>query len=746
MKKAQARLARKWYKELQEPITPATGSALKGRVIVIDPGHTNCSPGAEGPRRLITEADLNWQVASDLAKLLADAGARVKLTEPYGRPKPVAERNTDQDLDHRAQVSNQEQADLFVSVHHNWTDDMAVNRTEVYYRLEDSGPSHDAGGYALVHLTRNLGLDGSLQPANYRVLRLNTRPALLTEASYMSNPIQESLLNRNDKQRLEAQAIYLGIADYFAHGAPRFYLLTESTQITPYARPALKVRFRDRFSPDRNTFRSSFDGIPAKVEYSQFETACVVTPNQVLTNGRHAFRFEARNVQGNAGIPLEMNFVTDREPQRIVLTASPPACPPGDFAMEVCATVFDRDGQPVADTRRVSFSVDRVALGDSALHAAQARICLTRPQPGPVLVTAACGRASATQTFRFALPKTPLVQFRVVRSDNRQPLGQVVVRDDWRPDSSLTGTAGLVTLSPVPGSHDFTFTAPGYRTCDTGVRFAAQTALVCTIRLAPLLAGTLLEQRVAIDPAGCWELPDTSAELAEFNLSTARRLAALLELAGARVQVSRRPGQTIGRTERLAQAGPFKPYCYLKLSLRTRDPVKQTRIVNYPGSEVGQGLAMAIRNRLSGLAQLTNPVWAEERSYEILNAPCAAVGLYLRLNDTTQARAPVAGQRLADDLAREILLALAAQRGLDISPALRLNITGPRGRPLAEARAVIDGLLVYYADGKGDIVATVQPGAHDLEISGAGFKTLRSTFELKSGERTATRSFVLQPQ
>ena len=160
----QARTARDWYSSLQERIADFPTEPVKGRKIVIDPGHINCSTGAEGPKHRITEADLNWDVATVLVKLLNDAGATAVLTKTYGPPKPPDQRNFDADLDARADVANREQADLFISVHHNWTDDPAINRTEVYYKLGDDGPSRDAANYIMIHLGRNLGLDDRTAP------------------------------------------------------------------------------------------------------------------------------------------------------------------------------------------------------------------------------------------------------------------------------------------------------------------------------------------------------------------------------------------------------------------------------------------------------------------------------------------------------------------------------------------------------------------------------------------------------
>lgn len=742
----QARIARGWYTGLQERIADFPTGPVQGRRIVIDPGHTNCSPGAEGPKRKIIEADLNWGVAGNLAKLLNDAGAKAVLTKTYGPPKPLDQRNTDADLDQRAEVSNREQADLFVSVHHNWTNDPAVNRTEVYYKLDDDGPSRDAARYIQIHLSRNLGLDGELLPANFRVLRVNTRPALLTEASYLSNPNQESLLAIPEKQKLEAQAIYLGILDYFSRGVPVFQLLTPTGEISPYPRPQLKVRVRDRSGIDRSTVKASFDGQSARVEYLPGDSTLLIRPVQSLTNGRHTFRLAARNLKGNSGLPLVSSFTTDREPARVTLTVSPRTCPPGAIFAEVTARVLDEDGQPVADTRRISFTVGKTPFGDSALAGGVARIYVRRDKPELVAVSVRCGRATASTQVSFAAAKAPVVQFRVMRKGSRAPVPSARVRDDWREDVSAANRDGIVTLQPAVGRHSFTVTGSGYRRRVVDVLLVEKSAEYREVELEPLLSGALSGARIFLDPAGSYENPDTSHERIEFLLAIASRLARLLETSGAQVRVSRRPGQSATRTERLEQTGAFKTDYYLKLSCLSRPTGKNpiTRIGHYPGSVRGEGLARALSAQLGRVPDIAPPDVAEDRSNEVTNAPCPATAVYLRLTDTL-ARAP-GDTFFQNDIARQLLLGIAVQQGAALTCPVKFRVNDRQGKSVRKARITIDDLLRYGVDPWGELsLVGLDAGAHSIRIDAPGFTTVNSSFELKPGSPAPTLDFTLSP-
>jgi N-acetylmuramoyl-L-alanine amidase/putative methionine-R-sulfoxide reductase with GAF domain len=100
--------------------------------IVVDAGHGGWDLGTVGRRGLL-EKDLVLEIAQRLGKLLASRlGADVILT-----------RNDDSyiPLDERAGMANQAQADLFVSVHANYSDLPSARGVETYYTNFFSSPN-----------------------------------------------------------------------------------------------------------------------------------------------------------------------------------------------------------------------------------------------------------------------------------------------------------------------------------------------------------------------------------------------------------------------------------------------------------------------------------------------------------------------------------------------------------------------------------------------------------------------------
>ena len=104
---------------------------LKIGKIVIDPGHGGHDTGTIGPHGLL-EKDLVLDVSHRLAKLLdTRMGADVLLTRSDDTFVP---------LETRTAVANQEQADLFVSVHANSSRDADARGVETYYLNFTSSP------------------------------------------------------------------------------------------------------------------------------------------------------------------------------------------------------------------------------------------------------------------------------------------------------------------------------------------------------------------------------------------------------------------------------------------------------------------------------------------------------------------------------------------------------------------------------------------------------------------------------
>jgi N-acetylmuramoyl-L-alanine amidase len=222
---------------------------LRARVpkmrIVVDAGHGGWDLGTVGRRGLL-EKDLVLEIAQRLGKLLESRlGAEVILTRNDDNYIP---------LDERAGMANQAQADLFVSVHANYSDLPSARGVETYYTnffsspsakdLEMRDPDHSKSATAAVlsaaelHekieqsrrlaasvqrslygtlAVENPGLrDRGVKEASYVVLTETEMPGILAEVSFVSSPTDEQKLRSDGYREQIAEALYKGIAHYAA--------------------------------------------------------------------------------------------------------------------------------------------------------------------------------------------------------------------------------------------------------------------------------------------------------------------------------------------------------------------------------------------------------------------------------------------------------------------------------------------------------------------------------------------------
>ena len=215
--------------------------------IALDAGHGGWDLGTVGRKGLL-EKDLVLDVTQRLGRLLqARLGSEVIFTRTSDDYLP---------LDQRADVANQSQADLFVSVHANYSSSAAARGVETYYtntfvppgsrEIEKKEPST---GPQLTPVTLSAGelhekvdesrrLAASIQRSLHATLAANspgirdrgvkgsqfvvltgtTMPAILTEISFVSSPADEHNLQSESYRQQIAEALYKGIARYEAAG------------------------------------------------------------------------------------------------------------------------------------------------------------------------------------------------------------------------------------------------------------------------------------------------------------------------------------------------------------------------------------------------------------------------------------------------------------------------------------------------------------------------------------------------
>lgn len=195
--------------------------SIKDKIIVIDPGHGSIQPGgwsdpgAVGKSGL-HERDVNTDIAWKLAGILESEGAIVIMTRTGD--------STNLDLYSRARIANENQADIFVSIHCNSSTNPSTAGTSTYYYA----PWNSILGAQRVsrqrlatmvqqELVAKLGRrDIGILEANFAVLRETTVPSILVETAFISNQEEERLLGTEEFRTKAAEGIAQGIIRYFA--------------------------------------------------------------------------------------------------------------------------------------------------------------------------------------------------------------------------------------------------------------------------------------------------------------------------------------------------------------------------------------------------------------------------------------------------------------------------------------------------------------------------------------------------
>lgn len=219
---------------------------LKIGKIVIDAGHGGHDTGTIGPNGLM-EKDLVLDVALKLGKILEDRlGAEVIYTRDDDTFIP---------LETRTAIANKEQADLFISIHANSSDDASARGIETYYLNFTSSPTalevaarenavSEKSIHELQDLVKKIALkekieesrefaldvqkslygglvakspglhDRGVKKAPFIVLIGANMPSILAEISFVSNPTDERKLKTNEYRQRVADSLFKGISKY----------------------------------------------------------------------------------------------------------------------------------------------------------------------------------------------------------------------------------------------------------------------------------------------------------------------------------------------------------------------------------------------------------------------------------------------------------------------------------------------------------------------------------------------------
>jgi N-acetylmuramoyl-L-alanine amidase/putative methionine-R-sulfoxide reductase with GAF domain len=205
--------------------------------IVLDAGHGGWDQGTIG-RKGLMEKDLVLDIVERVGNLVESRlGAEVVYTRDGDNY--VA-------LEKRAEIANLSQADLFLSVHANYSSSPSARGVETYYtntysslhartrgestlqnvnwtnvdireKVQESRRIAGSVQAALFSMlaAKNPGIrDRGVKEASYVVLTGTSMPAVLAEVSFVSSPTDEANLQSSAYRQQIANALYKGIARY----------------------------------------------------------------------------------------------------------------------------------------------------------------------------------------------------------------------------------------------------------------------------------------------------------------------------------------------------------------------------------------------------------------------------------------------------------------------------------------------------------------------------------------------------
>ena len=424
---------------------------LKGFKICLDPGHggqghvPDYKRGPTGGR----EAEVNLQVAFHLREMLQAVGGTVIMTRVD---------DSYVSLPMRSQIANENGADFFISLHHNGIDNPKVNYTSTWYHgdADDSRQSLDLARYIQQGVSDALQLptspaaglysDKLITASGFGVLRLTECPAVLCEASFLSNPEEEARLKENDYLRQEASGYFLGIARYVEGGFPKGVLVEpQHASVIQTKTPLLQIQVMDglhergawmlkRQQVFTDSIRVKVDNADVPYHYDRETDQITVSIEKPLSNGVHVVETELVNYYGNRSLPSPQWFKVAPPAVALDISAWTDTLPAdGKSYVGISVTTRDAEGMPIADDEPIYAQTSNGTLAETRRISrnGSAQFYLYVPDtPGTATVEASYGQARQSLTIHFADIDGAIVQGQVSDADSGKPLQNVQLRTD----------------------------------------------------------------------------------------------------------------------------------------------------------------------------------------------------------------------------------------------------------------------------------------------------------------------------
>ncbi|WDV45939.1 N-acetylmuramoyl-L-alanine amidase [Clostridiaceae bacterium M8S5] len=200
---------------INKNITNEDNSPKDNFTVCIDAGHGEYDSGATSKTFDVAEKDIVLSVALSTGKLLSDKGIKVIYTREKDE---IPWKEQTESLEGRSKFSNENNADLFVSIHCNYYKNSTdVKGTEVYCFEKETKDEKLAqiisDNLAKLKFTENRGIKYN-SDKNLYVVENTKATSVLVELGYLSNTDDTVFLKDSKGQAKCADAISSAIIEY----------------------------------------------------------------------------------------------------------------------------------------------------------------------------------------------------------------------------------------------------------------------------------------------------------------------------------------------------------------------------------------------------------------------------------------------------------------------------------------------------------------------------------------------------
>lgn len=187
---------------------------LSGKIIIIDPGHGGADPGTTKDN--IYEKDINLAISKYLELELTKVGASVILTRDgdYDLSYPNAKWRKKSDFDNRIKIINNNEANMYLSIHLNYLDNSSYSGAQVFYNYDTN---KEIAMVLQETINKELNNDREIKkiPSKTYMYDKLTTSGVLIECGFLSNPGEFNKLKTAAYQQKLATVIKNGIINYY---------------------------------------------------------------------------------------------------------------------------------------------------------------------------------------------------------------------------------------------------------------------------------------------------------------------------------------------------------------------------------------------------------------------------------------------------------------------------------------------------------------------------------------------------